>query len=141
MRVFSCILPVLSIQAALRTRVWPSIAALIGNGCLNYALIHGHFGLPQMGYLGSATATTITLWLAMGATAAVIHRVHIPGRLNGPVDWAVVRELAHLGWPIAVTMGVEIMLFMVASLMMGTMGNTTLAAHQVTLNEIGRAHV
>lgn len=111
-----------------------SIAALVGNGCLNYALIHGHLGLPRMGYLGSATATAITLWIAMAATAAVTHRVKIPGRLNGPIDWAVVRELASLGWPIAVTMGVEIMLFMVASLMMGMMGNTVLAAHQVTLN-------
>ena len=111
-----------------------SVAALIGNACLNYTLIHGHLGLPKLGYLGSATATAITLWIAMFATAAVVHRVKIPGRLNGPIDWALVRELAHLGWPIAVTMGVEILLFMGASLMMGTLGNTVLAAHQVTLN-------
>lgn len=116
-----------------------SIAALIGNAGLNYALIHGHLGLPKLGYLGSAAATAITLWIAMAATAAVVHRVKIDsgknlGRLNGPMDWALVRELASLGWPIAVTMGVEILLFMGASLMMGTLGNTVLAAHQVTLN-------
>ncbi len=111
-----------------------SICALISNGCLNYGLIHGSVGLPEMGYLGSATATVITLWIAMLATAAVVHRVKIPGRLNGPIDWAVVRELASLGWPIAVTIGVEIILFMVAALMMGLMGNTVLAAHQVTIN-------
>jgi len=111
-----------------------SIVGLIGNGFLNYALIHGHAGLPALGYLGSATATVVTLWISMLVTAGVVHRVKIPGRLNGPIDWTVVRELASLGWPTAITIGVESILFLVAALMMGVLGNTMLAAHQVTLN-------
>ena len=110
--------------------------ALIINGFLTYGLIHGVWGLPEMGFRGSALASTLTLWGMLGVTAISIHlvpmlRLH---RLRGPIEWQVVRELFHLGWPIAATWGVEIILFMVAALMMGMMGNTAMAAHQVTIS-------
>lgn len=110
--------------------------ALVINGFLTYGLIHGAWGLPEMGFSGSALASTLSLWGMLGVTAFIIHftpALHLH-RLRGPIEWHVVRELAQLGWPIAVTWGVEIMLFMVAALMMGMLGNTAMAAHQVTIS-------
>lgn len=48
-------------------KVWfPQIVATGGvilNTILNYLLIHGHFGFPEMGVSGAATATVISSWL------------------------------------------------------------------------------
>jgi MATE family multidrug resistance protein len=111
-----------------------ALAALVLNGVLNYGLIHGRWGLPEMGYLGSCTATLIAVWVMFVATAAGMRRVQPKPEAIKPVEWPVVRELAALGWPIAVTMGVEILLFLAGALMMGVLGPTALAAHHVTLS-------
>jgi len=113
-----------------------TIAALLLNGFLNYGLLHGAWGLPNMGYLGSATASAIALWIMAAATALMIRSwADMRTRLfDGPVDWTIVRELFHLGWPIAGTVAVELLLFAAGGLMMGVLGNTALAAHQVAIS-------
>jgi MATE family multidrug resistance protein len=113
-----------------------AVGALALNGVLNYGLIHGAWGLPDMGYLGSATASAIAIWIMLGITALIVRvRPALRTRLfNGPVDWKIVRELAQIGWPVAGTLGVELMLFAAGALMMGILGNAALAAHQVAIN-------
>ena len=110
-----------------------ALAGLVVNGVLNYGLIHGKFGLPELGYLGSATATLITTWAAMAVTAAGMRKSAPVPRDAKPVQWEVVGEIVQLGWPIAVTLAVEAVLFLVAALMTGILGATSLAAHQVTV--------
>src|SRR5690606_23677451 len=100
-----------------------TIAALLLNGFLNYGLLHGAWGLPNMGYLGSATASALALWIMAAATALIIRcrpamRSHL---FSGPVDWKIVRELFHLGWPVAGTVAVELLLFAASGLMMGVL--------------------
>ncbi|MBL8645323.1 MAG: MATE family efflux transporter [Rhodospirillaceae bacterium] len=113
-----------------------SFGGLIVNGFLNYGLIHGAFGLPEMGLIGSATATAITTWGMLIVTYAWIKLVPALSRYvtRGPIEWPLVRELLGLGWPIAVTIAVEALLFTAGALMMGTISVTALAAHQVTIN-------
>ncbi len=110
-----------------------AIAALIANGVMNYVLIHGKFGLPEMGFRGSATASLIAIWGMMVAIMACMRRVQ-SWRGPSPIDWKVVRDLVALGWPIAVTMGVEIVFFLVGAFMMGVLGVTSVAAHQVAIS-------
>ncbi len=110
-----------------------SICALVANGFLNYGLMHGAWGLPEMGYLGSATATTAALWGMFGATAlwsGAPAQVRIDRAATAPA----VFELVHLGWPIAGTLAVEILLFTGGALMAGVLGPTALAAHQVAIS-------
>ena len=113
-----------------------SVAAVFINGFGNYGLIHGALGLPKLGYIGSCTATTLTLW---GMAAAVGLAMRFTPmlrrfRLAGPVPPALLRELLHLGWPIAITVGLEIVLFGMSGLIMAMFGATALAAHQMSMN-------
>jgi multidrug resistance protein, MATE family len=111
-----------------------AVVAVVVNCVLNYGLMHGSFGLPEMGYLGSCTASLITFWGLMAATAAGM-RYAAPARRDvQPVDWCAVKELLVLGWPISVTMGVEIIMFLGGALMMGVLGAASLAAHHVSIN-------
>jgi MATE family multidrug resistance protein len=43
-------------------------------------------------------------------------------------------ELVAIGWPVAATYGVETLLFLATGLTIGTLGETALAAHQISLN-------
>jgi MATE family multidrug resistance protein len=121
-------------------RPWMVMAVAMGavliNGLLNYGLIHGAWGLPRLGYIGSCTATLITIW-AMTAAIGLEMRL-TPAlrrfRLFGGIDWHIVRELAVLGWPIAFIMAVEIVLFSFAALLIGRLGATQLAAHQIAMS-------
>lgn len=145
-RVLSLGAPALMMVSTLRVflaamhhpRVVMTVAfgGLLMNGLLNYALIHGHWGMPQLGFLGSAAATSITTWTTL--TATYIWTRFIPDATihvrRGPIDMALVREMFHLGWPIAITFAVEALLFLSSGLMMGLIGTTEVAAHQVTLN-------
>ncbi|MBL8629246.1 MAG: MATE family efflux transporter, partial [Rhodospirillaceae bacterium] len=119
-----------------------AFGGLVMNGVLNYGLIHGAFGLPEMGLLGSATATAITTWTMFIVTYSWIKLVpalgmHVRRGLiewTHLIEWSLVRELFILGWPIAITIAVEALLFMAGALMMGTISVTALAAHQITIN-------
>lgn len=111
-----------------------SVCALLLNGFLNYGLMHGAWGLPAMGYLGSATATMLVLWGMFAATTVVMGQDERHAAVRGPLKREIVEELAGLGWPIAGTYAVEILMFTVGALMMGLLGPTALAAHQVAIS-------
>jgi MATE family multidrug resistance protein len=103
---------------------------------LNYGLIHGAYGLPRLGLLGSAAATTITVWLTAITLVALLHgrasyrHFVAAARPNVPL----LGELFGIGWPVAITYGVESTLFLATGLMIGLLGEKQLAAHQIALN-------
>jgi MATE family multidrug resistance protein len=113
-------------------------AAIAANGLLNYGLIHGAWGFPRLGYIGSCTATLATIWAMTAVTGLAMWLTPglRPHRVVGRIDWRIVRELAVLGWPIALIMGVEIVLFSLAALLIGRFGATELAAHQISMSVV-----
>ncbi|MDB5409778.1 MAG: family efflux transporter [Rhodospirillales bacterium] len=113
-----------------------TLSAVGINGLLNYGLIHGAWGLPALGYLGSATATAITVWgTGVALTAAPYVNPRLRGFVRGSrVSGAVLREMLRLGWPTAITFGVELGVFLATGLVMGLLGTAALAAHQMALN-------
>lgn len=50
------------------------VAAVLVNLCLNYVLIFGHFGAPQLGVVGAAVATVVSRYVEMAIVAAWTHR-------------------------------------------------------------------
>ncbi|ACR28106.1 MATE family efflux transporter [Burkholderia glumae] len=121
---------------AARRLLWVSIASVGVNAVLNYGLIHGAFGLPRLGFLGSAAATTLTIWLTAISLMLLLHgrpayrQFVAASRPKLPL----MGELVGIGWPVAITYGVESTLFLATGLTIGVLGETSLAAHQIALN-------
>ncbi len=108
------------------------------NVLANYALMFGAWGIPAMGLVGTGWASTLVLWFLFGALALFVMRIEpfaqyrIFAQLRTP-DGATFRELVRIGWPMGISSGIEAGLFMITALLVGTLGATPLAAHQVAL--------
>ncbi|WP_339513802.1 NorM family multidrug efflux MATE transporter [Pseudomonas sp. RL_15y_Pfl2_60] len=118
-----------------------SIGGALANFILNYALIKGWFGLPQLGLAGIGLVTS----LVMSAMALILawhvmhHRAYSAYPLQRGVwqpDWQELKELIRLGLPIGGTYAVESGLFAFAALCMGALGSTQMAAHQIALQSV-----
>ena len=118
-----------------------TIISLIGVGLnigANELLMFGHWGLPALGLAGTGWATSIVFTALFGGLALFVHRVEpfaehdVFRDLRGP-DGSYLRELLRIGGPMGVSRGIESSLFLVTTVMMGTLGTTALAAHQVAL--------
>jgi MATE family multidrug resistance protein len=118
--------------------LWVTLAAIPVNGVLAYALIHGAFGLPRLGMQGAGVATTIVHLLMVAAMAWMalamrpFRKFHVLGRL-WRADWPLFRALFVVGAPISGSVLLEFGFFGGAAIVMGWIGTTALAAHQVAL--------
>ena len=108
------------------------------NALGNYALIYGHFGLPELGLQGSAVASVVTSFAMLGAYLLVtlfdrqLRRFHLWGRFWRS-DWERFRQMLVLGLPIAGTILAEAGLFSGAAFLMGRIGEAQLAGHTIAL--------
>lgn len=118
--------------------LWIMLAAVPINAGLAYALIHGAFGLPRLDILGAGIATTLVS-CTMCIAAALLCATCQPFRSYrvfadlGRWDAALMRKLLHLGLPISGASVLEYGVFGAAALLMGKIGTTALAAHQIAL--------
>lgn len=123
-----------------RTQVvlWTTVLAVGVNFVLDYALIFGNWGAPELGVRGAAIASTfvqIVTFLVLAAYAAwlpELRRFHLFQRFWRP-DWQAMGQVFRLGWPIGITSLAEGGLFQATALMMGWIGTVELAAHGITM--------
>ena len=118
--------------------LWSALVGTLVNGALNYMLIFGHFGAPEMGVRGAAVASVVssTVIFLIMAGWAVGHPRHRDYRLFQRFwrpEWPAFFEVFRLGVPIGFTILAEVGLFMAASLMMGWLGTVPLAAHGIAI--------
>ncbi len=116
--------------------LWITVAALIGNIIVNYALIFGNWGFPELGIQGAAIASVfVQLVSVLGAAlySALVTREHALFARFWRPDWEAFRNIFSLGWPIGLTALAEVGLFNAAAVMMGWVGTIPLAAHGVAL--------
>jgi MATE family multidrug resistance protein len=118
--------------------LWITLAAIPANLLLAYALIYGAFGLPALDMLGAGLATTLVN-LGMCAMAIWVcyarppfRKYRVLGRF-WRVDWQLLGKLLEVGAPISGTFLLEFGVFAAAALLMGLIGTTALAAHQIAL--------
>jgi MATE family multidrug resistance protein len=118
--------------------LWITVVAIPANALLAYALIYGEFGMPRLDLLGAGLATTI---VTIGMCAAAIwvcyasrpfRKYRVLGRF-WRTDWPLFARLIGIGAPISGTMLLEYGVFAAAALLMGRIGTTELAAHQIAL--------
>ena len=118
--------------------LWITLAAVPANALLVYLLLYGNWGLPRLGLFGAGLSTTIVnIGTFLAALCFVMWRrpfrkYHILVRL-WHIDWPLMRQLAAIGSPISLSMLMEYGLFSSAALLMGLIGTSALAAHQVAL--------
>jgi MATE family multidrug resistance protein len=115
------------------------VSAIGFNALGDYTLIFGHFGFPRLGIVGSGTASALSFTFMFLCTLSVIHimpslrKYRILRRFWRP-RWFELNEVFRLGLPLGLTTIFEAMMFNSATLMMGTFGAVTLAAHQIAIN-------
>jgi MATE family multidrug resistance protein len=114
------------------------VAAVALNAVVNYGLIYGAFGLPRLELIGAAIGSVtveiaillaLALYLRIDREFAAYHLAH---------GWwqSTAARLTHyvrISGPIALTFGSEVGLFSAAALLMGRLGESEVAAHQVAL--------
>jgi len=122
-----------------RQAMWLSVLANVVNAVLCYALVFGHWGAPRMGLMGSAWATLIArVLMALLMAAYVLYAKKLHGYRAAVTRWlpdvATLRRLFEVGAPIGVQMAFEVGAFAASAIMIGWLGASTLAAHQVAIN-------
>lgn len=128
------------LSALERTQVvlWITVAAVPLNAAINWALIFGNWGAPELGVQGAAIATVIIQVLSLlflclyAGLLPGLRRYQLFIRFWRP-DWAAFGAVFRLGWPMGLTGLAESGLFQASALMMGWIGTVELAAHGIAL--------
>ncbi|MCG3144075.1 MAG: Multidrug resistance protein NorM [Gammaproteobacteria bacterium] len=111
------------------------VLAFLSNVPLNYLFIHGELGLPALGGAGCGWASGFVMWIQLTALAVLTRRrwrplLHGFGAVEPRRLWSMLR----LGFPVGAAMFAETSIFALVALLIGRLGATTLAAHQIALN-------
>ena len=121
-----------------RVVLWLSIFGIGLNALLSWSLIFGHFGLPAFGLLGGGIGSSLT-WLIMCAALVAVtmrerrfRRFHLFGHW-WRFDSHRLAAMVRLGWPIGLTMALEMGVFALAVYFMGWISAAAVAAHAVAL--------
>lgn len=122
--------------AATKTAMWVILTGNITNVALNYLLIFGACGLPEMGLTGAGIATLLSrvlmvaLFIILIAKQSHFHsyKPAFRSRRSRKND---ITHLFKTGTPLAIQMGMETASFSLSSLLMGWLGACELAAFQI----------
>ncbi|KGP84463.1 MULTISPECIES: MATE family efflux transporter [unclassified Paenibacillus] len=116
-----------------------TLVSLPVNILLNYLLIFGRWGFPQLGGVGAGVATASTYWLIFLISLFFVHRIE-PFAQYGifrqmpKVSLPKWKELLKIGVPIGFATFFETSIFAAVTLLMSRFDTITIAAHQAALN-------
>ena len=118
------------------------IISVIGNVIniiLNYGLIYGKWGLPTLGYMGSAWASFIARVFMGIAFLIYIFRSPVTNEIKAvfnqvKLNMSELRELWKIGFNSAMQFTFEVAAFVIAGLMAGSFGKEQIDAHGVALS-------
>ncbi len=117
------------------------VTANIINAVGNWILIYGKLGAPAMGAVGSGWSTA---WARIYLAAVLVgylfwyDQKHRTDLLRTPIqpDLMRIRRLIALGLPAALQITLEIGVFALVTGLIGRLGATALASHQIALNTV-----
>jgi len=121
-----------------RMVLWATVGGAVLNAAINWVLIFGNLGAPELGVAGAAYAsigTHLLIALVLALHAGVhpdLRQDTLFARFWRP-DWEAFGQVFRLGWPIGLTLLSESGLFLATSVMMGWLGPNPLAAHGIAL--------
>lgn len=116
-----------------------SVLGFLANIPLNYALMYGRWGFPELGAAGCGWATTFAMCLSMLVLAIYMTRsrglsTYLPLRTLVAPRLSAIAEILRLGLPMGLTFFIEMGFFSVIALLIATLGDIAVAAHQVAFN-------
>ena len=116
--------------------LWATIGTAVLNGFINYALIFGNWGMPELGIQGAAIASLTVNLITVLILVAYIMKVLPQFELFKNFwrsDSEILKRVFVLGWPIGLTSLAEGGLFAASAVMMGWIGAIELAAHGIAI--------
>ena len=127
-----------SLQALGRVRpiLLAVIAANIANALLNWVFVYGKLGAPALGAVGSGVASTISRFLMCGAVLAAGWPLLGPRLRPWRPETLAFKPLLRvfrLGAPVGLMTMLEFMAFGATGILMGLLGATPMAGHQIAL--------
>ena len=119
--------------------MWILLSGNLLNIVGNYALIYGKFGLPEMGLIGAGYSTLASRIFMLAAFIVVFlskpsYRAYRRGFKRMWVMPNRLLRITKIGMPIAFQQGLEAATFSLTAIMVGWLGSTELAAHQVVIS-------
>ncbi len=138
---FLCYIVLRSFFNAMEKPIWTLAVAGVAvgfNALAAWCLIFGNLGFPALGLAGAGLASFCSSLLMFTGLALVVsrHRRFRRYRLFGhlfDLDIHKLRRLWQLGLPIGATFAFETTIFYAAVVMMGLIGQTSLAAHAIAM--------
>jgi MATE family multidrug resistance protein len=119
--------------------MYMGLLGIVLNVPLNYILMFGKLGLPELGAQGCGYATSIVIWVQLAVMFLYI-RGHshfkdyeLFARWDWP-QWALISKLLRIGLPIGTGIFVEGSLFVGAALLIARLGALPASAHLIAIN-------
>ena len=129
------------IDALGKTRVSMYIILLSApiNIVLNYLLIYGKLGLPELGGVGAGLASAITYWLILLIAIIIVLRTNPFAELKIFHRWTKpslvkIRMLMKIGVPIGLSLFAETTIFSAVTILMSVYSTEVISAHQIAMN-------
>lgn len=120
--------------------LWATVGTAVLNALINYLLIFGNWGFPELGIKGAAIASLIVniatvMWLAIYIMRKLPQYELFKNFRRS--DSEIMARVFKLGWPIGLTSLAEGGLFSASAVMMGWIGALELAAHGIAIQLAG----
>jgi MATE family multidrug resistance protein len=119
--------------------MYMGLLGVLLNVPLNYLLMFGKLGLPELGAQGCGIATSIVLWAQLAMMFCVVRwhahfkEFELFKHWDWP-NWARISRLLRIGLPIGMGIFVEGSLFIGAALFIARLGALPASAHLIAIN-------
>ncbi|MCH3884916.1 MATE family efflux transporter [Tenacibaculum aquimarinum] len=119
--------------------MYATIIANLVNVLLNYLLIFGKFGFPELGIVGAAYGTLVSRFIMVLYLWWLLKKKERSEKLVSDIklfvlDKLMLRKIISLGFPSAMQMFFEVAIFTAAIWLSGLLGKNPQAANQIALN-------
>lgn len=115
------------------------LAGNLLNAVVNYALIFGRLGAPELGVVGAGIATASVQAAMFLALLWLVKRWRLARGAwvrwdRAALSWSGVAEVLRIGLPVSAHFAVEVWAFQIATLWSGELGEVALASHTIVMN-------